>query len=238
MSVRVGRAIYKDGKRIDPSYKNFTTIIVLTPSTEYGDLGPYVLKDEKGRLMENIWQFSKVYEKVPKTVCRYSRWDDTIIWDYPAEKHVENNEILPSYWKWRKKGMKAEHPIRYPVGFKNRHTVLYCLKRKGGEKLDYVTARKNIYMKIYIKLVKKEKRFLELQERLKNGENLLIVDVDGPHQESLDYYKEKYDVQDDFIEKDSVLVTKENMNIFLNDTKYSFGHGYCLGLALLDIKLE
>ena len=68
---------------------------------------------------------------------------------------------------------------------------------------------------------------------LREGKNLLIVDVDGPHQESLDYYKETYQVKDDFIENGTILVTKKNVNIMLKDTKYSFGHGYCLAMALM-----
>jgi hypothetical protein len=236
--VRVGRVIYDNkGVRHDPVYPNFTNIVVLTKSSKYGSISPYVLTDDKGRIMENIWQFSKVYKNVPKTVSRYSRWDDTVIWDYPAEKHVdENDDLLPEYWNWRRKGMNCKYPIRYPVGYKNRKNCLYCIMKKDGKKLDYIEARKKIYLPVYTKLVKKQPQFLELKERLEKGENLLILDVDGPHQESLDYYKEKYNCSNDFIETDSVLVTKENMNIFLNDPKHSFGHGYCLGLALLKIK--
>ena len=35
--------------------------------SKWGDLGPYLLKDEKERILENIWQFSKIYEKTRKT---------------------------------------------------------------------------------------------------------------------------------------------------------------------------
>lgn len=54
--IRVGRRIYTI---TDPSYEGFTPIICLTKSTEYGSLGPYELKDEDGRIMENSYQFSK-----------------------------------------------------------------------------------------------------------------------------------------------------------------------------------
>ena len=56
--IRVGRRIYTNGKFTDPSYEGFTPIICLTKSTEYGSLGPYELKDEDGRIMENSYQFS------------------------------------------------------------------------------------------------------------------------------------------------------------------------------------
>jgi hypothetical protein len=78
---------------------------------------------------------------------------------------------------------------------------------------------------------------LELKKRLDDGENLLIIEVDAPHQESLDYYMRKYKVAANFIERDSSLATKENLDIFLNDPTHPFGHGYCLAIALLDIDL-
>jgi hypothetical protein len=251
--IRVGRRVYnKDGTYVDPSYEGFSKILCLTKSTEYGDLGPYILKNEKGQLMENIWQMSKIYEKVPFTKEYYSRYDKTIIWTYPAETHVINGKITDAYWKWREAGMNNKYPIRYPVGFKHRHKCLYSLKELNTvqdhissdnyvqyngtmyAKLGYIESRKQIYIPIYCDLVKRQPKFQELKNRLDKGENLLIIEVDGPHQESLDYYKEKYNVLDNFIVNNTIAINKENINIMLNDEKYPFGHGYCLALALLD----
>lgn len=80
--------------------------------------------------------------------------------------------------------------------------------------------------------------FYLLKNMLNQGINLLIIDVDGPHQESIPYYIKNYNVNEDFIEKDSVQVNKENMKILLNDGKHPFGHGYCLAMALLGITLS
>lgn len=102
---------------------------------------------------------------------------------------------------------------------------------------NYIEARKKIYMSTYRELAKKENKFLELKNKLNNGESLLIIEVDGPHQESLDYYKEKYQVPDDFIKNGTMLATIDNLNIMLNDDKYPFGHGYCLAAELLDLEL-
>jgi len=54
--IRVGRTIYnKSGKRFDPSFDGFTSIVVLMKShSEWGILGPYHLKDENDRIMENV----------------------------------------------------------------------------------------------------------------------------------------------------------------------------------------
>lgn len=234
--IRVGTI--KNGRV--PSYPGYRVIKVLTKSSPYGELGPYVLKDEKGRIMENIWQFSKVYEKVPKTTQRYSQWDNTIIWDHPEEIHVKDGELTPEYHAWREKGMRCEYGVRYPVGYTKqaRAACLYAFRDGKDEKLDYVEARVKIYFHWYRKLAKKEKKFSYLKKLLEKGENLLIVEVDGPISSSLPYYKEKYNVDDSFIENDTIEVNEKNMEIMLNDTLHPFGHGYCLAMALLDLEAE
>ena len=40
---------------------------------------------------------------------------------------------------------------------------------------------------------------------------------DGPHQELLEYYKNKYNVNNNFIVIHTILVNKDNMEILLND---------------------
>ena len=69
-----------------------------------------------------------------------------------------------------------------------------------------------------------------LRERLLKGENLLIIEVDGP--KNPEYYKEKYG-ENDLIQNDTMLITEHNIKIMINDPKYSFGHGYCLACALM-----
>lgn len=240
--IRVGKCNYDSGKIAYPSYENFTPIVVMLKShSKYYPLSPYFLKDGQNRIMENIWQFSKCYENVPETVQKKSKYDSTVIWKHGAEIHLDDNgEVTESYKKWRNKGMSNLEPVRYPVGFNFRHNCKFSLKeRRDGtinpERMDYITSRKKIYVPVYCKLVKKEKLFVDLMKRLEQGENLLIIEVDGPHQESLGYYKEKYNVNDNFIENDTMLITKKNLKIVLNDEKHPFGHGYCLAMTLLGL---
>ena len=175
--IRVGRCTYKNGSRYDPVFEDFTQIIVLTKSSDYGELGPYCLKDKKGRIMENLWQAQKIYETVPYSKQSYSRYDKKVIWDWNAERHVKEkitwvmkngrkvpdltNEITPNnyYWRWRKELMECKHAVRYPVGYNHRHKCLCSFQKDPSEKLDYVEARKKIYLPIYSILVKREKRF-------------------------------------------------------------------------------
>ena len=49
--IRVGTI--KNNKH--PKIPGFKNIVCLTKSTPYGDIGPYVLQDEEGRIFENIW---------------------------------------------------------------------------------------------------------------------------------------------------------------------------------------
>jgi len=229
MSVRVGRTKGQE-------FKGFETISVWCGKGKYSCLSPYDLKDENGHLHENIWQFSKVYEKIPKSVQRKSRWDNTIIWDHPSEAHVMDGQLTEEYFKWREKGFNCQYPIRYPVGYNHRHKCVGSLKSTEGDELellDWVESRKQIYLPLYDKLVRKEKKFEELKEKLKNGQNLLLIEPDGPHPEDAEYYA-KFGVK---IENETILMNEHNLKFLLNDTKRPFGHGYCLGLALLDIEL-
>lgn len=238
--IRVGR--YPGGNAPTPSYPNFEKVIVMMKShSAYYPLSPYELKNEQGQIMENIWQFKKVYQTVPESQQKYSRFNNTIIWSHPAETHVDTNgNITPEYLQWRTKGLNNPYPVRYPVGYRHRHACLYSLDNKPDgsihldNHLDYVEARKKIYVKEYCRLVRNQPLFQKLQTKLANGTNLLIIEVDGPHTESMPYYKDTYQVDNNFIENDTMLVTQQSIQIMLNDTKHPFGHGYCLAMALLN----
>lgn len=234
--IRVGSCTRSSKDRVLPKYPNFKPIFCLTKSTPYGSLGPYCLFTEEGYCMENIWQFSKVYNNVPAQHI-INRRNGIVEWTYPYVKMLDDEgNITDDYKIWRETGFKCKYPIRYPAGFNNRKNCLYALETiNSTEKLDYIQSRKRIYYPVYKKLVEKQPQFAELKERLARGENLLIIEVDGPVQSDLDYYKEKYNVPDNFIEGDSSLMTQESLNIFINDPKNPFGHGYCLAGCLLDI---
>lgn len=240
--IRVGRILYQGGKPNYPSYEDYEFILVLTKSSKYGSLGPYVLTatiNGVEMIIENLWQFAKVYEEVPDSTQYYSRFDRTVIWKHKAETHVGDEVPNRKYWRWRRKGFECEYPVRYPVGMKSRHKCLYSIPPDQDEnftdKLNYIEARKKIYLKYYVEAVKNEPQFKQLRRKYKEGGRLLIVEVDGPHQESMSYYQKKYDVPDDWITENSIRVNSENMKIMLNDPKHPFGHGYCLAMAIMGL---
>lgn len=248
--VRVGRII--QGKQ--PSFENFTPIVVMTKSSKYGSLSPYELRDENGRIMENIWQFSKLYKNVPKSKQIYSRYQPFTIWEHPEENHLDSdNHITKNYWQWRRKGMNNKYAVRYPVGYHYRHQCMFSILCKTPDPdptpeevsqssykcLDYVQSRKYIYVPLYLKLVQEQDQFKELKKRLANGENLLILEVDGPHQESVDYYKSAYyDIPENFIEQNTIEANPFSLSIMLHDEKHPFGHGYCLSMALQNLSIS
>ncbi len=128
MSIKVGRRLYNGSKWVDPSVNGYIPIICLTKSTKYGSLGPYELTNSKGHIMENIYQFSKIYPKIPYSKQRQSRFDPTIIWEHQAEIHIdEEGDPTDDYFKWREKGMNNQYPVRYPVGYNYRHTCVGSL---------------------------------------------------------------------------------------------------------------
>ena len=235
----VGKSKYVNNRVIYPEYPEFTAIIVLTKTSSlYGELGPYDLKNEQGQIIENVWQFAKVYKYVPESHINYSTGNPTSARSWPKEIHVDiNGNLTNEYYRWRLTGKNNKYPVRNPVGWSHLKNCLYALEKdelvsESNPKLDYIEARKNIYLPNYWNAVVKKDKFWELRDRLLAGENLLIIEIDGPHQESLVYYKQKYSVGNDFIHNDSVEVTESNMSILINDSKHPFGHGYCLAWTL------
>lgn len=235
--IRVGSRLYSSLGPNDPTYPDFSPVVCLTKSSPYGSLGPYVLRTPDGVLLENLWQFSKVYRKTPSISQKVNRYTNELCWNYPETKFFDSNNLSTpneNYWTWRLEGMQNPHPVRWPVGKPYSKKCLYSIPDSDHDlRLGYVEARKAIYLKPYLEAVVKQKQFKELRTRVEEGENLLIIEVDGPHQESLDYYISEYGVEETFFEGSTVLATKRNLEILLNDPKHPFGHGYCLASALL-----
>lgn len=75
-----------------------------------------MLRNEKGQLLENVWQFAKIYRRVDAQRTKLSRFHpDTIIWTHGAEQHIVGEDIVTKeYWAWRRKGMANEYAVRYP----------------------------------------------------------------------------------------------------------------------------
>lgn len=226
LTGQVKVAKYYPGKPL-PSSPGFTNILIHTK----GELSPYVLRDKEGVILENAWQFSKVYPVVDAQRIPLSRWQkNQIIWEHPREEHLDpQGEPNAAYWAWRKKGCAAPYAVRYPNGFHGRKKCLYALEDENGPHLSYLDARKAIYCRIYREEAHKTKEFKDLYERLQGGENLQIVEVDGPdpHLSFPPYDRISG-------ENPGLLMDEETIKLLLGDDRKPFGHGFVIAALLLD----
>lgn len=203
--------------------------------SKYHVFSPYYLKTDgqeaqsnKGNvLFENFWQGSKVWPIMYDTEIWAHRnlrgLDDKYLWfkytcpnGMGSECHISDDGLIqPEYYKWREQIFACQHPIRYPNGFKRTSQVAFSLlKTENGteERLDYISARKQIYIAEYCRLVRKLPEFDELKNFLKNGKTLILCEIDVPDNEIIDV----------------PVLTK-----LVENKKIKFGHGLCLAWELL-----
>lgn len=117
-------------------------------------LGPCDLYEgRKALLMENAWQFSKLY----------------------ACHATDAGEPLSAHWDWAEAGWANPVPKRYPMGKGARPLCSLWM----GKRLGYIEARKTIYAPLYIESVRKTKGWRKLKELYESGETLILRDYDG-----------------------------------------------------------
>lgn len=170
--------------------------------------------DPEAAIFENLWQYGKCFRGL---------------------RHIDGNGEPTEIWRqWRNTGYKSTKGDRHPQGTKTdkvkfigedgkrRFEYLQSeFARYGGEKMDYLTARKKVYAPTYAKLVRDTKVFVELRRQVLAGENIQIVDLDGPKDEERSH-----------------VVTAELLRRKINDPTASFGHGYILAGLLAGIEPE
>lgn len=142
---------------------NWTVINVCSNSTDLGKglspfyLGPcHLYGGIKSRTVENAWQYAKVYE------------EHTNEYGHPTQ----------DYWDWAIDGWANPRAVRYPMG--RGAKPLYSLWE--DEHLDYIDARKRIYIPVYSRLARKSKAFaklIRLHIQLKSKQVLALRDFDG-----------------------------------------------------------
>lgn len=115
--------------------------------------------------MENFWQYAKVY------------------------KHHVDQDGNPTqeYFDWKNKGYNKDWADRYPAGKGSIPLYTwYC-----GEKLNYIEARKELYLKYYKEAVIKTEAFKKLkevwQDCKKNNKDLILLDFDAYNHRILNY---------------------------------------------------
>jgi hypothetical protein len=136
--------------------------------------------------------------------------------------------------------MNNWYPVRYPNGYEGRRQVLCSLwpkspelansrEEKDYDRLDYIEARKVIYYGEYARLAPRNAEFQKLYARVRRGENILIVEVDGPDPDL------SYPPYNRISRKSpGLLIDRETATMLMNDRKKPFGHGYTIACLLLD----
>lgn len=146
------------------------------------------------RIFENYWQYGK-------------------IWNY----HLDDNDKINIEWKrFNQSGKSLTIGKRHPL---SREYGLPILSYYDGEYLEYIESRKKIYIPEYTKLISNTESMKALKEKVRNGEKIMILDVDGPP-------KSLY--------PEGVEMSIEFWNEMLENPKYPFGHGYVVAKLLFD----
>jgi hypothetical protein len=88
----------------------------------------------------------------------------------------ENGNPTPEYFKWAQKIWSSSEVYRYPMGRGTKPLFSYW----NGEKLNYVEARKKIYIPLYSRAVLKSNAFKSLLKIYRETDkDIYLVDFDG-----------------------------------------------------------
>jgi hypothetical protein len=219
--------------------------------SEYFTLSPYYLKTDGleenvnsgGVIFENFWQGVKVYPSVTD-IEHYKHYTlkgnpNALVWSYKTspgvkfEKHYDatTDTILPDYFKWRASLWSSRNAVRYPVGYYQRHTVKFAvISREDGSqsRYDYIESRINIYAKEYKRLVRALPEYKKILDILKSGQKICIFEIDVPAVGKPGEFGKN-------IRPDGTYeLTRENLDVLLNDKSAPYGHGLCLADALFE----
>ena len=128
-------------------------------------LGPVACYDGlMSQTFEYAWQCAKVYP-----------WMMTPDGN-PSEKYFAWRDAM-----WGKKDFASKIDIRFPAGKGNVRKCRYAWWKVNGEfqKLNYISARKHIYIPLYAKTVVRTEAYSRLVALRDSGKNLMLIDFDG-----------------------------------------------------------
>jgi hypothetical protein len=147
--------------------------------------GPVDLYDGYRSLnVENAWQYSKVYE-------------------YYTDDQGNPDE---RYFNWAQDGWRSIRAQRYPMGKGVKPLYSYW----AGEHLEYIEARKRIYIPLYSSAVQKTFAFKNLKKMHAAGKTLYLWDFDGYNHKALGLSYEH----------------------IINDPNKSLGHAFVIAMLL------
>lgn len=128
-------------------------------------LGPVACYDGLvSQTFEYAWQCAKVYP-----------WMMTPDGN-PSERYFAWRDAM-----WGKKDFASKIDIRFPAGKGNVRKCRYAWWKVDGEfqKLNYISARKHIYIPLYARTVVRTEAYSRLVALRNSGKNLMLIDFDG-----------------------------------------------------------
>lgn len=142
-------------------WQRFPADTVVVDTTSHGEfarymspfyLGPVTLNGLTAQNVENYWQYSKVYPQ-----------------------HLDSDGVITSdYYNWRAKGFTKRRADRYPMGRK----AIPAFSLGDGKRLDYIQARKEVYIPAYVQGLENVYKQSHQARRLFNKIRKLSATVD------------------------------------------------------------
>lgn len=132
------------------------SIIIDTTSNsgEWRELSPFILPAPPAKNLENLWQYSKVY---------------------PHQVDLVTGEPTLKWWEWHDAGFANPRANRYPMG--KGAVPMYSYWNRAH--LNYIEARKMIYIPEYSKNVVSTVAYRKLHELYKSGADIILLDYDA-----------------------------------------------------------
>jgi hypothetical protein len=124
---------------------------------------------------------------------------------------------------------ESNNSIKYPIKkHRRKKTKIEIIDRlENKNNLNYFSTQKEIYVKEYIKLIKKLPEYTKLLNKIKNNKNIMICEINVPA-----IFK-KGEYQKDCNVNNICFMSIDKLKLLLNDTNELFGHGLCLAYSLL-----
>ena len=222
---------------VPDDYEKVNVFTWHSKDSKYYELSPYFLKTDGKEelqnngniLFENFWQGSKVYpivypiEIFPHYTLKSNR--KYLSWEWTTTNyHILENKVQENYFEWRQSIFNCNKPLRYPNGIKNRKSCAFSLL--GDKRLNYIQARKEIYVKEYSRLIRNTNAYKTLLTKLCTNKNLCIIEIDVPSYDKTGMWKSN--------ENNICYMSLDFLYQLQNQETYPFGHGLVLSMCLLE----
>ena len=151
--------------------------------------------------------------------CRFfeSYWQHGKMW--PSAGHIgDDGSPTAAWYAFRERGYAAAKAKRRPLPAKQygRPTASFY----NGRLMGYVESRKLIYVPIYRRLIESLPIIAELRKLLASGQDILVIDGDGPP-------KDMY--------PNGLELNRANWDRMIDDPNHPFGHGYVVAALLANL---